>query len=158
MNIDQRNMLIQKIAELPTQIRETVKGLTDDQLDTPYREGGWTVRQVVHHLADSHVNGYARFRHLITEDHPTLKPYDQDQWAKLPDYYDLPLEPSFAILSGLHQRWAYMLANLEQSVWGKSCYHPEDGELSLDDLLEAYSNHGEKHIGHINALKEKMNW
>jgi len=158
MNMEHRKKFIQKIADLPEKIQETVKGLTDDQLDTPYRQDGWTVRQVVHHLADSHIKGYAHFKHVITEDHPTLKPYNQDDWAQLPDYNDLPLESSFTILTGLHERWAYLLSNIDESSWKNSCYHPEDGELTLDELLKAYANHGEKHIGHINGLKEKMNW
>lgn len=158
MDLQTRNKLIQQIADLPQDLEKTVAGWTDSQLDTPYREGGWTVRQVVHHLADSHVNGYSRFRMVLTEDHPTLKAYDQDKWALLPDVRDLPLEASFTILEGLHQRWAYMLANLEDDDWSRTCYHPEDGELTLEELLSDYANHGIKHIGHINGLKERMSW
>ena len=156
MDSNTRKKLIQQIADLPQDLRAVVAGLNDDHLNMPYREGGWTVRQVVHHVADSHINAFARFRTVLTEDHPTLKPYDQDKWVLLADVRDLPPEVSLKILEGLHQRWAYMLANLNEEDWRRGCYHPEDGELTLDELLSAYANHGIKHIGHINGLKERL--
>ena len=132
-------------------------GLSDAQLDTPYGEGKWTIRQVVHHLADSHINAIIRFKKLLTENNPTLSTYEQDEFAKLPDI-TLPLEPSFEILRGLHQRWAVMLEGLDGSAWGRTAQHPEDGEYTLDSLLQVYAEHGVKHIGHIKGLLDREGW
>jgi DinB superfamily len=155
---DERKDLISKIRSLPDQIEKFVRGLSEEQLDTPYRKDGWTVRQVIHHLADSHINGYARFKLTLTEDHPTLKSYDQDEWSYLPDANDLSVGISLSILKGLHDRWAYLLENISSSSWKRVAFHPEDGELTLNDLLKSYAEHCEKHLGHINGLKTAMNW
>lgn len=143
--------------EFPPIIRSAVAGLNDEQLDTRYREGGWTIRQVVHHVADSHMNAYLRFRWLATEDHPTIKTYDQDIWAGLPDSR-LPLESSLKIIDGLHERWAAFLEELPEQAWSRMGTHPELGEVSLDDLLEIYSGHGAHHAGQITDLRARKGW
>ncbi len=154
---DRRTAKIAQIAACPPVLRKAVEGLSDSQLDTPYRDGGWTVRQVVHHLADSHANAYLRFRWVVTEDHPTIKTYDQDVWATLPDTM-LPLEPSLKIVDGLHERWAAFLSALPDNAWSRTATHPERGEITLDDLLDIYSEHGEKHAGQITGLRARKGW
>jgi hypothetical protein len=153
--IEQR---INQIEELPSKLEETVSGLTDEQLDTPYRDGGWTVRQVVHHLADSHMNAFIRMKLIVTEDHPTLRPYDQDDWAGLPDGRTGPIQSSLDILRGLHPRIAALLKSVKEEDFARTAYHPENGEMSLDRMLTIYSSHGEKHIGHIEGLKKTRGW
>ncbi len=150
--------LINKIRVLPGQIESSVKGLSDSQLDTPYREGGWTVRQVVHHLADSHMNAYIRMRLIVTEDHPTLKPYDQDEWARQHDAAHDPLAASMNILKGLHPRWTNFLESLPDTAWKRTAHHPEIGEVSLEDLLKIYADHGENHVGQIDKLRAAQKW
>lgn len=153
----ERNDYIKQIRWLPSALEQAVAGLSDKQLDTPYGEGKWTVRQVVHHLADSHINGIIRFKKLLTEENPILSTYEQDEFAKLPDM-NLPLEPSFEILRGLHERWAVMLEGLDESAFGKTAQHPEDGEYTLDSLLKVYAEHGVKHIGHIQGPLNRKGW
>jgi uncharacterized damage-inducible protein DinB len=153
----QRKNRIADLREFPPIIRSAVAGLNDEQLDTRYREGGWTIRQVVHHVADSHMNAYLRFRWLATEDHPTIKTYDQDIWAGLPDSR-LPLESSLKIIDGLHERWAAFLEELPEQAWSRMGTHPELGEVSLDDLLEIYSGHGAHHAGQITDLRARKGW
>ena len=153
----QRKSKIAEIRDFPPIIKSAIAGLDDQQLDTPYRDGGWTARQVVHHLADSHMNAYLRFRWLITEDHPTIKTYDQDVWAGLPDSR-LPVDSSIAILEGLHQRWAVMLDALPDDAWSRKGMHPERGEVTLDDLLEIYSGHGAHHARQITDLRAGKGW
>lgn len=150
---------IDAIRSLPGKVRAAVAGLDDAQLDTSYREGGWTVRQVVHHLADSHMNAFVRMRLILTEDHPTLKPYDQDLWAAIEEARTLPLDPSLAILDGLHARWASMLDAIEDdATWGRTAYHPENGEVSLASMLPSYADHGRNHVAQITGLRERMGW
>lgn len=156
-NSEERNSKITGIRDLPLIIRLAVKGLNDDQLDTRYREGGWTVRQVVHHVADSHANAYLRFKWLVTEDHPTIKTYDQDVWAALPDSR-LPVESSLRLLDGLHERWAGFLESLPAEAWSRTGTHPESGEVTLDDLLEIYADHGAHHAGQITDLRARRGW
>ena len=156
-NHEQRQSKIAQIRDFPPIIRSAVRDLNDKQLDTPYRDGGWTPRQVVHHLADSHMNAYLRFRWLITEDHPTIKTYEQDDWAKLPDSR-LPLDSSLTILEGLHKRWAALLESLPDEAWSRTGTHPEIGEVTLDDLLEIYSGHGVHHAGQITDLRARKGW
>src|SRR4029078_9801258 len=151
---EERTAKIERIASCPRALHDAVNGLSDKQLDTPYRDGGWTPRQVVHHLADSHMNAYLRFRWLITEDHPTIKTYEQDDWAKLPDSR-LPLDSSLTILEGLHKRWAALLESLPDETWSRMGTHPEIGEVTLDDLLEIYSGHGAHHAGQITDLRAR---
>ncbi len=152
-----REQSIKKIEALPALLEEAVRGLSDRQLDTPYREGGWTVRQVVHHLADSHINALVRMKLILTENRPTLKPYDQDAWSKLPDSH-LPIAPSLSILRGLHERWATLLRSIPEEAWSRVAVHPEAGEMTPDRLLSMYSGHGEKHVGHIRSLRTAKGW
>ncbi len=149
---EERKTMIAKIKNLPTELENVVKNLNDAQLDTPYREGGWTARQVVHHLADSHMNAYIRMKLILTEENPTLKPYNQDDWATLPDS-KLPIDCSLAIIKGIHERWVVLLNSVPENGWDKSATHPETGKYLLEQLLKIYSNHGEKHVGHIKQIR-----
>lgn len=153
----ERQSKIADIRSAPHIIRSAVAGLDDQQLDTPYREGGWTVRQVVHHLADSHMNAYIRFRWVITEDYPTIKTYDQDLWAALPDSR-LPIDGSLRILDSLHERWSALLDALPENSWSRKGMHPEQGEMTLDDLLQMYAEHGAHHAGQITDLRVRKGW
>lgn len=156
--MQERKALIQKIDELPSLLTDAVHGLNDAQLDTPYRDGGWTVRQVVHHVADSHMNAFLRFKWMLTEQHPNIKTYNQDVWATSPEY-SMPLEPSLTLIRGLHARWSAMLQSVTtEEQWNRTANHPENGAVTLDRMLQIYANHGEKHCGHIWGLRKKMNW
>ncbi|HKK21606.1 MAG TPA: putative metal-dependent hydrolase [candidate division Zixibacteria bacterium] len=154
----ERRNLIDKIRSLPNQLAEAVKGLSEDQLETPYRDGGWTVRQVVHHLADAHVNAYIRMRLVVTEDHPTLKPYSQDDWARLPDARGDAIDESMELLKGLHARWSSFLQHQSAETWQRTAYHPEEGDVSLEQLVRIYAGHGENHVGQILRLRSARNW
>lgn len=154
---DERTAKIARIAACPPALRAAVADLTDEQLDTPYRDGGWTVRQVVHHLADSHANAYLRFRWVVAEDHPTLKTYDQDVWARFPDSR-MPIAPSLMIVDGLHERWTNFLSSLPEEAWSRTANHPERGEISLEDLLDMYSEHGVNHVKQIADLRARKSW
>ena len=156
-NHEERQSKIAQIREFPPIIKSAISGLDDKQLDTPYRDGGWTARQVVHHLADSHMNAFMRFRWLVTEHNPTIKTYEQDDWARLPDSR-LPLDSSLKILDGLHERWAVFLESLPDEAWSRRGMHPEHGEVTLDDLLEIYSGHGAHHAGQITNLRARKGW
>lgn len=158
MTPEQRKDMINRIRKLPADLEAEVIGLSDSQLDTPYREGGWSVRQVVHHLVDSHMNSVIRMKLILTEDHPTLKPYDQEKWAELPDTKRLPIEGSLQELKGLHRRWCYLLDQLTDEQWQRTGYHPENGVMVLENFLKIYSHHGENHLKQITTLKEKMSW
>lgn len=136
---DERTAKIARIAACPPALRAAVADLTDEQLDTPYREGGWTVRQVVHHLADSHANAYLRFRWVVAEEHPTLKTYDQDVWARFPDSR-MPIAPSLMVVDGLHGRWTNFLSSLPEEAWSRTANHPERGAISLEYLLTCTVN------------------
>jgi len=153
----ERVRLIDEMETLPARVEAAIAGLTDAQLDTPYRDGGWTVRQVVHHLADAHVNGMVRAKLTITEDHPTLKPYAQDPWAELADA-KLPPAPSLAILRGVHERWVVLLRSLPDEAWARTAHHPDNGEMSLDDQLALYGRHGSTHAAQLEALRARMRW
>ena len=146
-----RETLIQSIAGLPAQIEAALSGASETQLSQPYREGGWNARQVVHHLADSHMNAFIRCRLILTEDNPPLKPYDQDAWARLPDSCTGPLEPSLAILRGLHARWAAFFSALPDAAWTRQGLHPENGPMTLARILDSYAAHGQQHLEHIRA-------
>lgn len=154
---DERTAKIARIAACPPALRAAVADLTDEQLDTPYREGGWTVRQVVHHLADSHANAYLRFRWVVAEEHPTLKTYDQDVWARFPDSR-MPIAPSLMVVDGLHGRWTNFLSSLPEEAWSRTANHPERGAISLEYLLDMYSEHGENHVKQITDLRARKNW
>jgi len=150
--------MIEDIRRLPDAIREAILHLNDDQLDTPYRNGGWTIRQVVHHLADSHINAYIRMKLILTENNPTLKPYDQDLWAVLPDARYLPPESSIFILQGIHFRWTVLLDNLTDDALNRTAYHLENGEVTLGSMIKSYSHHGLNHVKQITDLRNKMGW
>ncbi len=151
MNSNERREYIKQLAEFPRKLLELVRDATVQQVDTPYYEGKWTVRQVVHHLADSHINGYARMKWALTEDNPKLKPYDQDEWAKLSDS-KMSIESSILIIKGIHQRWVELFKNLSESDWKRTVDHPDPDYSNIEQLLRAYASHGEKHIGHIRLV------
>jgi Mycothiol maleylpyruvate isomerase N-terminal domain. len=153
-----RSELIQHIAETPSKLKAAVQGLTDKQLDTPYREGGWTVRQVVHHLPDSHMNSYVRFRLALTESEPTIKPYKEQLWAELFDARTAPVDLSLRLLDSLHERWVMLLRSLKPFDFSRTFRHPESGVKNLDWLLQLYSWHGRHHVAHIMSLRERMKW
>lgn len=144
----ERQTAIAEIRDLPRNLKEALRNLGPDQLDHPYREGGWTVRQLVHHVADSHMNGYIRFRLGLTEDRPTVKPYEEKAWAELPDS-KLPVEHSVAILENLHHRWTVMLELTPTEAFSRVLFHPDNGEMSLDKVLQMYAWHGRHHVAHI---------
>ena len=148
--------LIDQIADLPSQLRAAVEGLSEEQLETPYREGGWTVRQVVHHLPDSHMNAYVRTRLALTEDEPTIKPYEEARWAELPDARSGPVELSLALLEGLHHRWVLLLRSLDRADFERTFRHPELGTMKLDTVVGLYAWHGRHHLAHITGTVERM--
>ena len=135
-----------------------VQELTGPQLDTPYRDGGWTVRQVVHHLADSHLNAFIRMKLILTEDRPRLKAYDQERWAETADVVGMSIESSIEILGGLHERWAALLEQIPEGAWMRAAIHPESGEVTLEGLLALYAHHGENHVGQILQLRATRGW
>jgi len=154
----QKQQYLNDIEQTPARLRAAVQGLADEQLNTPYREGGWTVRQVVHHLPDSHVNSYVRFKLALTEDEPTIRPYMEDRWAELPEARSAPIEVSLALLDSLHERWMLFLRSLSDADWKRSFRHPELGLMSLEKTLALYAWHGRHHVAHVTALREKMGW
>jgi len=153
-----RRARIAEIEEAPARLRAAVEGLSPERLDTPYRPEGWTVRQVVHHVPDSHVNAYVRFKLALTEDAPTIKPYEEDRWARLADTRDTPVEVSLALLDALHSRWVVLLRSLGAADFARSLNHPEKGLLSLDQMLNLYAWHGRHHVAHVTALCGRMGW
>jgi uncharacterized damage-inducible protein DinB len=154
----QKRGLIEEIAQAPANLRAAVKGLSDKQLDTPYRDGGWTVRQVAHHVPDSHLNAYTRFKLALTEDTPTIKPYAEDRWAELADTKSTPIEISLTLLDSLHDRWVRLLRALKDEDWKRSFQHPELGLVSLEKSLSLYAWHGRHHVAHVTELRKKMAW
>lgn len=154
---DRRAAAIQAIADAPARLRAAVDGLTDAQLDTPYRPGGWTVRQLVHHVADSHMNAYTRFKLAVTESNPTIKPYDEAAWASLTDS-SLPIAPSLAIVDAVHQRLDVLLRSLPDDAFARTLVHPENGPMTVDSLLAVYSWHGAHHTAHVTALRDREGW
>jgi uncharacterized damage-inducible protein DinB len=155
---ESRPALIAEIAAAPGVFRQAVAGLDDSQLDTPYRPEGWTVRQVIHHLADSHINSYIRFRLALTEDEPTIKPYFEDRWAELHDAKTAPIEVSLSLLDALHARWADLLRSLSDADFARKFRHPERGLIRLDTNLALYAWHSRHHTGHIANLRQRMGW
>ncbi|MBM3777719.1 MAG: putative metal-dependent hydrolase [Acidimicrobiia bacterium] len=149
---------IRQIAQAPARLREAVEGLSEKQLETPYREGGWTVRQVVHHLPDSHMNAFIRLRLALTEDVPTIKPYDQDGWSALIDSRTAPIEVSLTLLESLHKRWVMLMESMKPEEFSKKFKHPESGLVDLNWLLQMYGWHGRHHVGHITELRKRMKW
>lgn len=155
---EQRHKFIAEIAQTPAAIRAAVQGLSPKQLDTPYRDGGWNVRQVVHHVPESHMNAYIRFKLALTEDEPTIKPYAEDRWAKLEDVQSTPIEVSLALLENLHARWVVLLRSLDDQDWKRAFVHPEMGVVPLEKSLALYAWHGRHHTAHITELRKKMQW
>jgi uncharacterized damage-inducible protein DinB len=154
----QRQRWIEEVASQPSRLREAVAGLSDAQLDMPYREGGWTVRQVTHHVPDSHMNSYIRFKLALTEDNPTIKPYEEAAWANLADS-KLPVEVSLRLLEAVHERWVVLLKSLTDADYQKTFVHPQSGKTSeLARVLGLYAWHGNHHIAHVTELRKKMNW
>lgn len=158
INDSERSSLIQQLAETPSKLRAAVEGLTDTQLDTPYRPGGWTVRQVVHHVPDSHLNAYIRCKLALTEDNPTIKPYEQQHWAELHEAKTAPIEMSLTLLESLHQRWVAFLNNLHPADFSRTFIHPESGIHNLEWLLQMYAWHGRHHTAHITSLRQRNDW
>ena len=155
----EREEAIQNIAQLPKKLRAAVAGLSESQLDTPYREGGWTVRQTVHHVADSHMQATARVRLALTEDWPAITPYKENVWAELEDARTLPVEVSLQLLDSLHTRWVTLLRSLDESAWSKRGYkHPESGNQTIEQVAALYAWHGRHHTAHITSLRERMGW
>jgi uncharacterized damage-inducible protein DinB len=152
-----RNEFIRTIKDLPKKIAESVKGLNDEQLDTEYRPEGWTVRQTVHHVADSHLNSYCRFKLALTEDNPTIRPYYEDRWAELKDS-ELPIDVSLKIIEGVHERWVTLLESFTEDDFKRKLQHPESGEWTLDKFLGLYDWHSKHHTAHITKLRERNNW
>lgn len=149
---------IQTLRMLPERLTAAVSALSDPQLDTPYRNGGWTVRQVVHHVADSHANSYVRFKLALTEDWPTIKPYDEAAWAELADSRWLPVDVSLSFLAALHQRWVALLESLSDDDFRRGYCHPESGRQSLAQVLALYDWHSRHHTAHVVNLRARMGW
>jgi hypothetical protein len=154
----EREEWIAEIEETPARLWAAVTGLTDTQLDTPYRPGGWTVRQVVHHFADSHMNAYVRFRLALTENEPTIKPYDERAWAQLSDAHTAPVDLSLTLLETLHQRWVILLRSLKPEDFARKLNHPELGPVALEKYLALYAWHGKHHVAHITNLRQCSGW
>ena len=155
----ERPRWIEEIAAAPEQLRAAVANLSAAQLDTPYRQGGWKVRQVVHHLPDSHLNAYVRFKLALTEEAPTIKPYEEARWAELPDGRAGPIALSLDLLAALHERWVLMLRQMQPVDFGRVFFHPEHRRtMSLDEILGMYAWHGRHHIAQITSLRDRMGW
>ena len=155
----QRHTAVAAIASAPKRLRAAVAGLSPAQLDTPYRPEGWTVRQVIHHVPDSHINAYTRFRLALTEPTPTIKPYEEARWAELSDARTAPVEISLALVEALHGRWVLLLEQCRPEEWARTLQHPEHGrQMSLDELLAMYAWHGDHHAAHITTLRQRMKW
>ena len=155
---EQKQTHLRDIEQAPAKLRAVVKGLSDKQLDTRYRPDGWTVRQVTHHVPDSHLNAYIRFKLALTEDDPTIKPYAEDRWAQLADTQTTPVEVSLSMLDSLHARWMQLLRSLKPEDWKRTFRHPELGSVSLEKNLALYSWHGRHHVAHIANLRERSGW
>lgn len=156
---EERAECIEQIAAVPRAMREAVAGLSESQLDTPYREGGWTLRQVVHHLPDSHMNSFMRFKHALTEETPTIKPYDEARWAELPDVAATPVATSLDLLEALHDRWVHLLRAMPADDFARTLKHPEHpGAMTLDTMLGLYAWHGRHHTAHITSTRARNGW
>ena len=155
---EMRGEFINTIEALPSQLRKEVENLSEQQLDTPYREGGWTIRQVVHHIPDSHINSYVRFKLALTEDNPEIKTYEEHLWAELQVTFNTPIEVSLNLLESLHKRWAILLNSLSVEQFEKTFQHPDWGNITLSKTLALYAWHCKHHLAHITKLKKKMGW
>jgi hypothetical protein len=155
---EQLQSALDDIEQLPGQLRSAVAGLNEQQLEAPYRDGGWTVRQTVHHIADSHMNSFIRFRLALTEDRPTVKPYNEKDWAELIDTKTADIALSLSLVHGLHARWTMMLRAMSPEDFRRAFVHPEYGERALDWNAMLYGWHGKHHVSHITRLRERMGW
>lgn len=154
-----KDVLLREIKITPSLLENAISNLDEKQLNTPYRDGGWTVKEVVHHVADSHMNAYMRFKLGLTENNPIIKTYEEAEWAKLSDTKNLPVNISLTLLHALHIRWVEILNNMSEEDWQRTIYHPEHKRnISLWDLLKIYAWHGKHHAAHITALRERMGW
>lgn len=154
----QRRAFMDQLGAAPAALRKAVQGLNDKQLDTPYRDGGWTVRQVVHHIADSHMHAYLRTKFALAEEERTILPYQEELWAELPDARSGPIEPSLQIIDSLHQRWLGALREQPEAMFQRAVMHPENGRLTVDALLATYAWHSAHHTAHITTLRKAKNW
>ena len=154
----ERRTAIDEIAAAPAQLRAAVRGLTEAQLETPYRPDGWTVRQVVHHVPESHLNAYTRFKLALTEDTPTIKPYDEEGWSRTGDVRTTPIETSLVLLESLHDRWVRLLDSVSDAEFERKLTHPESGVMNLHQLLAMYQWHGKHHVAHVTTLRERNGW
>jgi uncharacterized damage-inducible protein DinB len=155
---EQHQAFLDEIAKTPANLRASVRGLSEAQLDTPYRPDGWTVRQVVHHVPDSHLNSYVRFKLALTEYEPTIKPYAEDRWAELADSKATPIDVSLTLLDSLHDRWIRLLRSLTPDQWKRTFRHPEMGPMTLEKTLALYAWHGRHHVAHVTELRKRMSW
>jgi len=154
----QIKQFIGDIEQAPARLRAALAGLTEEQIETPYRPGGWTVRQVVHHVPESHMNAYIRMKLALTEDNPTIKPYDEACWAETPEVSETPIKVSLTMLDALHQRWVMLLRGLGPAEFARTFVHPESGVWTLGKYVALYSWHGKHHVAHISSLRERMRW
>jgi uncharacterized damage-inducible protein DinB len=155
---EDKKKYLDEIEQTPARFRSALAGLSDEQLNTPYRDGGWTLRQLAHHLPDSHMNSYVRFKLALTEDEPTIKPYMENLWAELPEAKNAPIEVSLALLDSLHRRWMLMLRQFGDAEWKRTFRHPELGAMSLEKTVALYAWHGKHHVAHVTSLKKEMGW
>ncbi len=158
LNPEQKAKFLDDIEKTPARLKAAVQGLSAQQLDTPYRDGGWTVRQVVHHVPDSHMNSYMRFKLALTEEEPTIRPYMEDRWAELPEARTAPIELSLGLLDDLHKRWMLMLRAIPDQDWKRTFRHPEIGLMTLEKNLALYAWHGRHHVAHVTELRKRMGW
>jgi hypothetical protein len=158
LTAEERDALIERIEALPGELRAALQGLGDEQLDTPYRAGGWSPRQIAHHLADSHLNAFIRMKLALTEERPTIKPYDQEAWANLPDVEGVPVASSLAILDGLHSRWTRLLRAIPEDGFTRPVVHPEIGDIDVGLLLQLYGWHGRHHATQITEQRARCGW
>ncbi len=158
LTVEQRTELIGAMRELPALLGAAVADLDETQLDARSDVDAWTIRQLVHHVADSHLNSFLRVKLLLTEEQPALKPYDQDAWAELPDTRDTPIEMSLALLRALHARWTLLFERVPEASWRRTAYHPERGIISLEDILKSYAHHGADHVDQIKRIRSAEGW
>ena len=155
---EQKTKFLDEIEQTPARLKAAVQGLSQQQLDMPYREGGWTVRQVVHHVPDSHMNSYMRFKLALTEEEPTIRTYMEDRWAELPEARTAPIELSLGLLENLHKRWMLMLRAIPEADWKRTFRHPALGLMNLERTLALYAWHGRHHVAHVTELRKRMGW
>ena len=158
LSSEERAAALAVLEAAPARFREAVKGLTDAQLDTPYREGGWTVRQLAHHLTDSHLNAYVRIRLALTEEQPTVRPYDEKLWAELPDARTAPVDVSLTMLDGAHSRLVRLLRSVDEASYARRFVHPEGYDGTIDTLIGMYAWHSKHHTAHVTGLRKRMGW